>query len=194
MYYVFTAAITEWNKKTLQAEIEEYSGLHLQYQRLWWYGEPLELPTPNFIFTIEENAPKLDNYWTGNLFNLYSDKLVAIFRSINVRFETFEATIIGRNSGKKLPLAYKVFRLLEIEDAIDEERSSYQQFAYKNIDIEEIERLVLNDGFLSTNKPFTRVLRHEHLTIIHHDIKQLLDSQRITGCMYTPIEKYSTLS
>lgn len=162
MFYIFKSRIIQWNNMPLQAEIRNYQLLYDQLQRAWWYGEGIPEKPDRFVFEIIDQAPLIDNYWTGTVFDLYSANLISIFGSCNINFETFSASLVHKRTLNQIEAKYEVFRLLELSDAIDEQRTSYQQIDYKNITIRKIEHLYLTDEFLKNPKPITRILNHEY--------------------------------
>jgi len=193
MFYIFNHRITQWHNVTLQAEIRNYQPLYDQLQRAWWYGGDIPLKPDRFVFEISEKAPLLDNFWTGTVFNLYSAKLISIFESCNITFETFAASLVRKRTLKQIEAKYEVFRLLELSDAVDEQRTSYKQIDYKNISIRKIENLYLTEEFMKKPKPITRILNHANLTVVTEKVKNLLEENLITGCDFTAIDQYTEL-
>jgi hypothetical protein len=187
MYYTFHTKPIWWEGKDLHADIPEYLPIYKEYQELWWYGQPLPKPIAEFKFTIDEHAPKLDNYWTGNLFTLYSGKLISILREAGVRHETFPATILGTRTGQIIP-GYALFRLLEMEDALDPERSEYGVVQYGRLKFDRLNKLVLKESFLGMKKLMCRIRGQENLILIHQDLKQILETAEITGCDFIPLD------
>lgn len=191
MFYIFTSQIIQWHNVTLQAEIQNYQPLYDQLQRAWWYGESFPTKPDRFVFEISEKAPLLDNFWTGTVFNLYSTKLISILGSSNISFETFPTSLLRKKTKKPIDKKYEVFRLLEISDAIDEQRTHYQIVNSKSITLKNIKRLYLTNEFTNKPKPITRILNHAYLTIVSEEIKALIEENRISGCAFIPIDQYT---
>jgi hypothetical protein len=185
MYSVFQSTFLSWRNHTLWAEIQGGRPHFPEYKPDWWAAQPLEMPLPHFTFMINEKAPKPDNYNTGTEFDLYSPRLVNIFREVGIRFETFPAQIIDRKTKKPLDVEYEIFHLLEMAKGIDVEKSDF--------DIEspyDICHLVMADESFYLGKPLFRDRKFTQLVLIHEQLKQQLEEAGITGCAYTPVGEY----
>src|SRR5262249_11445191 len=102
MYYFFSAKLVYWKEELLQAiAINEPPR---EYAEKWWYGESFPLMPYELSFSIDEQAPLLDNYWTGNIFDLYSEKLRSILKDARVNYDLFPVKIVSKVSGTVLNL------------------------------------------------------------------------------------------
>jgi len=187
LYYRFLRKSITWNGEVINAEIQNYSGEHLQIQSEWWYGTPLSISMPDVRFTIAEDGPMPDNYWNATLFDLYSSRMISIFERAGVVYELFPAEIVGKKSGRPLQVGYQVFRLLEIEDVIDLTQSVIRYEDHRGRLIEHLEKLVMNEEFMRKQKPLVRIRGFENITIIHAELMALLDQEGISGCKYAPL-------
>ena len=184
-YHVFESSILSWRNHTLWAEIQGGRPSFPEYKPHWWEAKPLESPLPHFTFMINEKAPKPDSYDTGTEFDLYSQRLVSIFRDAGIRFETFPAQIIDRKTKKPLDVTYEIFHLLEMALGIDLEKSDY------DIDSPyDIRHLVMADERLYAGKLLFRDSKFIGLVLMREDLKDQLEQAGITGCLYTPVEEY----
>jgi hypothetical protein len=184
MYYVFESAILTWRNHTLWAEILGGRPLYPEYEPYWWDAQPLVKPLPRFTFMINEKAPKPDNYNTGTEFDLYSPRLIALFREADIRFETFPADIIDRKSKRPLEVEYEIFHLLERAKGIDVGKSDF------DVESPDIRHLVMTDESLHSGKLLFRDQEFLQLALMHEQLKKRLDDAGITGCSYTPIEEF----
>jgi hypothetical protein len=185
MYYVFKSATLSWRNHILWAEIQGGRPNFPEYKPHWWKAQPLESPLPLFTFMINEKAPKPDNYNTSTLFDLYSSRLISIFREAGIQFETFPVQIIDRKTKKPLDVTYEIFHLLEMAEGIDLEKSDY------DVDSPyDIRHLVMADERLYTDKLLFRDQKFSNLALMREDLKHELDQVNITGCLYTPVEEY----
>lgn len=185
MYYVFESAVLSWRNHTLWAEIEGGRPLFPEYKPDWWQAQPLEQPLPFFTFMINEKAPKPDNYFTGTVFDLYTPRLIEVFREAGIRFETFPAEIIDRKTKKQVEVEYNIFHLLEIAEGIDVEKSDYD-----NDSPYDIRHLVMKDESLHQGKLMFRDQKFQQLVLMHEQLKARLDQAGITGCSYTTVDEF----
>lgn len=187
MYYIFETEIFEWDKQSLRASIVNYSKVHTYLQEQWWYGQKIDTPIPKFVFEFNESAPTPDNYWTGTLFNLYSRKLIEIFINLRIQYEVFPAKIISRETKKPLMYDYGVFRLLEVDNVIDNEKSTFVTSMIGGYSINRLRKLILLKEFSNQVKLITRIRNYENITIVHEELKNILEENNITGCSYVPL-------
>jgi hypothetical protein len=185
MYYVFDSIFLSWRNHTLWAEIEGGRPNFPEYKPYWWDAERLVEPLPYFTFMINEKAPKPDNYQTGTEFDLYSPRLINIFREAGIKFETFPARIIDRKSKTPLAVEYEIFHLLEKGMGIDIEKSDF------DIDSPyDIRHLVMTEESMLADRLMFRDQKFKQLVLMHEQLKRQVEEVGITGCQYTPIEEY----
>lgn len=181
----FLAQLRQWRNHILWAEIQGGRPNFPEYKPHWWKAQPLESPLPLFTFMINEKAPKPDNYNTSTLFDLYSPRLISIFREAGIQFETFPAQIIDRKTKKPLDVTYEIFHLLEMAEGIDLEKSDY------DVDSPyDTRHLVMADERLYAGKLLFRDREFMDLVLMRADLKHELDQANITGCRYTLVEEY----
>lgn len=128
--------------------------------------------------------PLFDNLFTGTILELYSDRLVKMLEEAGIRFEIFPARVVEASTGKKVKVNYRIFHLLEKYPALDKKLS--------DIDDEtgDIRKLVISKKYLRLKKPLFRIEGAEDIVLIHRELKDLLESQNITGCEYTLVDEY----
>jgi hypothetical protein len=183
MYFVFNAILESWQGALVQAKIV---GKPPQTTPHWWDCVPLNEPLPLLSFTTRQNAPMFDNYFTGTIFDIYSDKLISILRQSRVTFELFPVSMLDNLTDSPLETKYNIFHILESFSGLDRKLSDIDD------DNVEIRRIVLTEECLRLRKPFFR-LNELSLLLIHEELKATLEANQITGCSYTPLEEYQVL-
>ncbi|NJN55283.1 MAG: hypothetical protein HC804_11305 [Anaerolineae bacterium] len=185
MYFVFQSTFLSWRNHMLWAEIQGGRPHFPEYKPDWWAAQPLESPLPHFTFMMNEKAPKPDNYNTGTEFDLYSPRLIRIFREAGIPYEPFPAYIVDRKSKKPLDVEYEIFHLLEMATGIDVDKSDFDtESPY------DIRHLVMSDERFYQGKLLFRDQKFIQLVLMHEHLKQQLERVGITGCAYTPVEEY----
>lgn len=179
MYFVLQPDIRSWRNRVVQAELVGERPLVRPH---WWEGLPLIAPLPPTVWAVRPKAPTPDNFFTGCEFDLYSERLVEIIQQAGIAFEAFPASLVDHKTGAALPLAYRVFHMLELHPALDARRSIVSERGF--------ERLVLTEAAQRSGAPLFRVEDFEHLILIRDDFKARWDAAGITGCRYTPIDQY----
>lgn len=191
MYYVFKTHMIQWQGINLHAELQSDLPWEWHMQHDWWLSTPLKGLVPSLTFSIHSQAPRIDNYFTGNQFNLYSERLITLLDQTGVHYETFPVTITDQETCEPIEHGYQLFHLLEIDPAIDRELSIIEEVALGTRKVTEIHRLVLAEEFVKQGKALTRIKEFRDLTVIREDIKNLLEAANITGCSFVPVEKFS---
>ena len=180
MYFVFREVVKSWHNQIIRAIAQaEFPDT----QPHWWAVKPINPKLSTNVFAINSKAPIVDVYFTGSIFHPYSKKVLNLLRSVGIQFETFPAIMIDRKTQQPLPLEYEVFHLLEMYPAFDmtltEEGTGY------------IRNLTLTEECLNSKKLMFRVEEAADLVLMHQDLKDLLDANNITGCLYTPVDQFS---
>ena len=185
MYYFFKAELVYWKDELVEALVLDEPPR--EYTRKWWYGENLSLGSYEFSFSIDDQAPLLDNYRTADIFDLYSEKLISILSRANVKYELFPAKIISKINGEILNLDYKVFRLTEINDCLDENRSTFKVLpsGKRKGEFKALQQPSFTDTFLKSGKLLTRIAGYEKVVIIHEDLKRIIEDENISGCKFS---------
>ncbi len=185
MYFVFDSAITVWNDKTVQAKIIGSCPPPEELEK-WWTNKPFT-QIPDFAFSIDLDAPLLDNYFTGIGVDLYSSRLIEILRQAKVLFESFPAMITNLYTNASASVSYQTFHLLEIQGGVHMEKSE--------IDKESggIRHLVLTQDCLNRSTPLFRLEEYPNLVLLHTSLKDILDKQGITGCLYIPTDDFQNV-
>lgn len=193
MYYVLNQAVITWRNTYLQAELVNYNmyvgrGKKRHYIPVpdtsphWWEGIPLVEPLPLLKYKINNHAPLLDTYSTGTIFDLYSQRLIAILKQENIYFEVFPAVLIESKSDKNIEDIYSMFHLLDVMPAIDMKES--------DISPGNIKKIVLTRECIESKRLLFRAKERRNIVLIHEELKGRLDSVGITGFSYTPIGDY----
>jgi len=190
MYYEFST-IAEGFAEYLGADDDPAIDL---IQEAWWYGTPLAIPFPRWTFSVDV-PPVLDVYSTGMIIELFSSRLVSLLTSSGIQSEAYPIYLVDNKTSRSLSQDYFAYRLLERDDALNKEKSIYITEKFGKKEIQSLQKIVLNDEFLHSKKPMTRVKEKENLIIIHEDIKLLIENENIKGCKFTPVDlvNYSLL-
>jgi hypothetical protein len=168
-----------WKDDLVQAHLESSMPQHIRMD--WWYGQPLE-HSDEFVFSIDEGAPELDNYLTDDIVDLYSEKLISILEASGSSFDVFPASIFSKRERKILNKPYKVFRLREISDCLDMSKSEFELFLIGEHHKEILRKPVFTQEFLQSGKLLTRIRGFEKYVVIHADLKKIIETNGITGC------------
>jgi hypothetical protein len=174
MYSTFRTAWISFRNRDLMANFE---GSIPEYPPDWWGAKPIQKRLPHLRFTYNHKAPLLDNINTGHL-ELYSARLIDIFASAGVLFETFPATIIDRRTGAVLSETHRLFHLLEMHPGLDRKKTF-------------VNKPVISAKRMQVPLPLFRDQEFKHFVLIHRDLRAILEEQNITGCAYKPVEDYS---
>jgi hypothetical protein len=184
MYTVVKSELRTWRNRILQAEIQ-LQGAFPETHPHWWAGIPLTvLPPPDLTFAVSAKGPMLDNYFTGNEFDLYSERLIALLREAGVRFETFPATIVDRKTKEPLSVRYEVFHLLEVHPALEVYETTSEDSLAEQLEL-------VAEKWQAHQRPFFRAQEAEDIVLIHRTLRQHLEAEGITGCRFTPVEEYN---
>lgn len=180
MYIILKPLLRSWRNRILQAEIQ---GDVPETHPHWWDGVPLTTPPPPLIFAVSAKGPMLDNYFTGNRFDLYSERLITLLREAGVQFETFPATLVDRKTKEPLPVVYAVFHLLEIHPGLNVHHATQGPPI--------VDRAELNaEKYKHHMRPFFRAQESPDLVLVHETLKLHFDTVGITGCNYIPVEEF----
>lgn len=183
MYFVFKAEIRSWREQIVHAK---FLGTPPVPTPHWWDSKPLTRPLPPLSFSVIYTAPHPDNFFTGTIFDLYSRRLISLFKDAGIRHEVFPVKLINRKTQIKTPLQYGAFHLLEIYPGLDKRTSEADEhFA-------EIHKVVLTKTCMKSGRLFFRLKELPEIVLIHEELKQVLESYEITGCGYTPIDEFKT--
>lgn len=181
MYYFFSSKLIYWQDEVVRAILTNEDEMPHEFAVEWLYGRQLST-THEFTFSIPDGTPLLDNYLSGTWFSLYSEKLINLFRDAKIRFDLFPANIVSRNTETNLGLNYKVFRLLEISDCLDESKSIFRSYSFGKRQIRTLIQPSFTETFLKSKKMLTRIAGQEELIIIHSELKKILEDEKISGC------------
>jgi hypothetical protein len=181
MYFVFDSDMQVWKDHTNQAKIEGDPPL---IQPHWWECLPISSNLPVIKFEVEHNAPSLDNYFTGTIFDLYSEHLVELFTKNGVKFETFPTIVVDSATKEPISKLYKIFHLLEISYGLD--------LALSDFGNREIRKLVLSEDCLLQKRALFRLGERKSIVLIHQDLKEILETNNVGGCKFIPLEKFQT--
>lgn len=200
MYFNFQAEMIQWideerhHVETLQAEFLDDSRAfrdELIAHRISWFSE-LPIPIPPaapLTFAVNAMAPLLDNYFAGGgSFDLFSTRLVSLLREVGVRFETFPATLVDRDTGLILTAEYELFHLLEEYAVVDELVEEWNAKHRSDLVTSTISGSTAAgnpsakvDAVQVAHRPMFR-LEDQALVVIHQNLKTILEEAGITGC------------
>lgn len=183
MYYLFKEGLIDWHDTFLAAKVIEQPAL--EDQKIWNLGKSLTNQNPQFVFSMPKGAPLFDNQDTGGEYALYSSKLMTILRTTGIKFETFPAKLVTDDDNQEIDLKYEVFRLLEISDCIDQEKTSFVVLDIGQRQIKVIAQPVYTSAFLKSGILLTRIAGFERDVVIHEDLKKIMEDAGITGCDFS---------
>jgi hypothetical protein len=188
LFYVFQPDVLTRRGGLLYALIQGKVPQYPDYKPHWWDAEPLSIPISPITFAVHKKSLMPDNLNTANsVFDLYSPQLINLLSDLQIKFETFPATLIDAQTQEVLPFSYKIFHLLEIYSALDESQS------IRDKNIGTIEKLVLNEEIANSRKLMFRVKESRNLVLVHEELKERLINNKITGCLYTPVERFQII-
>ncbi len=182
MYFVVTSAARAWHLQTVQAGVMFYGFYELQRQM--WNCAPLE-HVPPLAFTIDRRWPRPDNYFTGNLFQVYSERLIRLLRDSGVHFESWPVPLVDRKTNTELPDRYELFHLLECHRGL----SPKSEF---DAERRQIYKLVLTQKCLQASPLLFRLQERRNIVLMREDMRMLLKQEGITGFRYVALENYRT--
>lgn len=189
MYWIFLTDLIEWKNGLIIGKIINNPRKPLQKPD-WWSQDIISDPRPAFKFSINPEAPSVDNYPTGTIYDLYSKKLLSILAEEKIAFETFTTNLFDVKTGNQLETSHWVFRLLEMHDALDKKRTTFESKLVRGIRGDWIRKLVLDHDFQKRKIQMTRIETKKDIVIIHDDLKNKLERNNISGCKYQPVDEY----
>jgi hypothetical protein len=145
------------------------------------YGVGLDL-----TFRVNSKHPHPDNYADSVGFQLYSERLIKLMQSFEVRAEVFPVNMVGP-SGESIPhLKYYIFHSLEgVLPAMDEEQSQWTGDWHVGIP-----RLVLDTGKFEHRPIF--ICNNIYVPLMRDDLKQSIQKEKITGFDFLRPENYKS--
>jgi hypothetical protein len=179
MYFVLQSQVFDYLGKTVHAKLL----FRPKFNQFWWFGQPMSEPVPAIPFLIPKIPDYPDHFFTGTEFDLLSPRLVAIFADKGVHFEAFPVGMIETGSNLEKDMNYSNVRVLDIFDFIDPKKSQ--------ITTRGIKKIVFQKSAYENPKMAFRLLNSESLLIIHEDIKNTIERQKLSGCSIKPIESFT---
>jgi len=189
MYWVYQTRIYSWHRQYVQAKLiappldsligpDGPSGLRSPMQ-----DEPFGFDL-SFTFQINPEHPHPDNYFQNAGFTLYSERLVQLMRSFDVKAEIFPVIMVDEQENPRHDLKYSVFHSLEgVQDAMDEEKSEW----LGDLDIG-VPRLVLDCRKFEHRPLF--LCNHAFVPLMRDDLRQEIRREGITGFEFLQPERY----
>lgn len=174
---------------TMEVDINNYNEVKpliyfddMDLQASLWNAQSMKsFPLLTFLISDISFFPDYLNTWTNYI--LLSKRMTDILKELQVYFELHKVKLID-NKGNELDHPYSLFNLLEIQDAIDKERSIIDD---KNI---KIIKIVIKDSIIALAKPMFRFIDHPGFIAVHHNLVNTLKSNQITGCEYIPMDQF----
>ncbi len=181
MYYLFEPKRVDWQDTMLCGKCFEQPSL--EYLKIWDSISPLTGQNLQFGFSLPADVPVFDNIRTWHRYNLYSPKLMAILRNTTINFEAFPArVIVGK---QEIDAKYEVFRLLEENECLAHEKTSFNTWELGKQQIKLITQPVYTQTFLSSGILLSRIAGFKNDVVIHEDLKKVFEDQGITGCDFS---------
>lgn len=180
MYWLYRTHINSWNDQEVIAKLVTPAP-HLWSENDYGFGfksprqnEPYGVEL-SLTYQVNSQYPHPDNYADGSGFTLNSKRLIDLFRSFDIRFESFPITMIDEQERALPHLDYYIFHSLEgVIDAMDEEKSEW--LGDWKIGIP---RLVLDEAKFELRPIFK--CNHIYVQLMRDDLKQAIRQQGITG-------------
>jgi hypothetical protein len=169
MYYTAVSTSIPWKGKLLQASPVDGIPNHEPH---WWLCKPLTSALPRMKFRIDTSATLPDNYWTGSIFDLYSQRLVETLRDVGIYFETFPTDIVDAATGQIVPVDYQIFHLLDM-------------YPVSMIRAKDESGKVVS---VKVPKLMFRLEKYIERVVVHEELKRMLDENGITGFEYRPFK------
>ena len=183
MYYVFRHTFQAVKRERDVGRVENRPSTFLPNM---WSGKPLEFEFPLLRFSVPSDTKMADNHVTNTSFDLYSERLINLLQTHDVKLEAFPVVMVDSKSGDVLNLKYYIFHLLQSADVFDRKLSDITSGG-------RVKRLVVSDTFASSGTLMARDSYLSDLTVVHQNLKQVLDDADVTGCSYTPVEQFRLL-
>jgi hypothetical protein len=181
MYYLFDSNLILWRDKYLFAISEK----NIPFDENSWFTEPsLNMEDFHFRFLVDEKAPFPDNYCVDPIIQLFSTRFIEILQTQNIVFESYPAILVGKKSKKIIQKEYQVFRLTQVSDCLDLERTFFQDTPIKKRPLKMLVRPEYQKSFLNSGLLMTRISGFERQIIVHHGLKTILEREHITGCQF----------
>ncbi len=187
-YWVYRTHVNTWRGQPVQAmlvtpsldELKQIHGLSSPMQ-----DRPYDAEV-QWTFRINPAHPYPDNYGDNTGFTLYSQRLVRVMRSFEVKAEYFPATLVDVQGHPQTHLDYSVFHSLEgVQPAMDEAQSGWTGDYRVGIS-----RLVLDYSKFEHRPLF--ICNHIYVPLIRDDVKQAIQQQGISGFDFCRLERYTT--
>ena len=185
MLYVLSTSQEAWRGEAVPATLVtpiRASDLSDWWAR--WMGLDALEPAPELTLTVPSDAPLPDNLFALTVLFLYSERLIRLLRSVDIRFQSFPVRLVDKGTGAPIRQTYHAFRLLETMNCIDYDQSIIGQGRTPDID-----KLVLKAECYDANRPMFRLERF-FLTIINPNLQTILEAEHMTGFKYVPLAEY----
>jgi hypothetical protein len=167
MHYTLTSNILTWNNMLLQARLLQEMP---NYTPHWWFAQPIHPPLPQLYFEVDASGPFPDNYWTGGIIEIYSNRLVTILQAANVRFESFPVILVDKNTREPVNDEYQAFHLLDMQP-LSKIRAKDHQGRVVSIAVPSL---------------MFRLEKYIDRVVIHEDLQKVLENKHITGFEFKP--------
>lgn len=153
----------------------------------WWGNIKYPEPDIEISFYAPEASLLPDVLWTGSLISVFSDTLLQLLMSLNIKFEAFTTRFFDRQSVEEVLLPYQVFRSLELEAAVDHENSiSYFEKIPGGMVVKYYSKLVIKNNILSE---FFRLENHRNMLIVSDLVKQKMEGTDIQGFEFLDLSR-----
>lgn len=195
-YYVFSTQKLPETKGTTSAEVVKTPDFGALFHKVWWNPRDGLLHPKivgeqrSFVFEINGELPLYpDSYHTWGGILLFSQKLLTLLETLNVKNEQFETEFIDEASKLPLKLNYAVVRPLAVHQTLDLSRS----------DVREVSKVKLFNSLVQkadTSPEHTGVMFWEdepfNKVLVHEQFKREVERLGFTGCTFTPLHDYQS--
>lgn len=143
------------------------------------YGVDLKL-----TYQINPKHTIPDYYFESAGFTLFSERLIALMFSYDVKAEIFPVTLVDNQGAVQTHLSYYIFHILEgVLEAMDELRSEWT--GDRDIGIP---RLLLDYSRFEHRPMF--LCNNIYVPLIRDDLKRAIQNQKLTGFRFLKPEQY----
>lgn len=136
-----------------------------------------------FIYRVPSNI-ELDVIWTGSEIDIFSSRLISIFDSLNVKYKTYQTELITRDGIKVDKNLFRVFRLLELQKALDQNKTVIGSYKVGSMEFENVDKIVLTNGILNSELHLFRLEEQPHIVLISDVLRLLLLENDIKGFIF----------
>lgn len=189
MYWIYRTDVYSWRGRNVQAMLVDPTARDLitiygqhgfrNPQQQTPYGVDLHL-----TFQVDPGFPHPDNYFQNAGFTLYSERLVDLMQTFDVKAEVLPVVMVDKHGAVLSSLNYFVFHVLEgVLNAMNEEASEWTGDRDAGVP-----RLVLDESRFEQRPLF--YCNHLYVPLMRDDVKREIERRKITGFAFLAPEHF----